>query len=81
VYLELREKANEDPTFMYSITLFSNLKMKLKGRHFETVWHPKKLQVVLNSIKENYFHGTFEAWFSVCVPKQTSLKEMKAKIE
>jgi hypothetical protein len=36
--------------------LFPNLKMKLKER-FEA-----ESQAVLDSIKENDFHGTFEAW-------------------
>jgi hypothetical protein len=44
------------------------------------------LQAVLNNIKENDFHGYFEArkkWWalSVYVPKETILKEMAAKIE
>jgi hypothetical protein len=42
------------------------------------------LQVVVNSIKENDFHGAFEAWkkngIAVYVPKQTILKEMAAKL-
>jgi hypothetical protein len=41
--------------------------------------------VVLNSIKENDFHGAFEAWkkdgISVYFPKETILKEMAAKLE
>jgi hypothetical protein len=44
-------------------TLFPKLKMKLKGRHFETVsdiW--RESQAVLDSIKENEFHGAFETW-------------------
>jgi hypothetical protein len=37
--------------------------MKLKGRRFETVSDiQRESQAVLDSIKENYFHGTFEAW-------------------
>jgi hypothetical protein len=37
--------------------------MKLKGRHFETVSDiQREVQVVLDSIKENDFHGAFEAW-------------------
>jgi hypothetical protein len=36
-------------------SLFPKLKMKLKGRHFES-------HAVLDSIKENYLHGAFEAW-------------------
>jgi hypothetical protein len=43
------------------------------------------LQAVLDSIKENDFHGTFEAWkndgIAVYIPKETILKEMAAKIE
>jgi hypothetical protein len=37
--------------------------MKLKGQRFETVsdiqWES---QVVLDSVKENDFHGAFEVW-------------------
>jgi hypothetical protein len=37
--------------------------MKLKGHHFETVSDmERELQVVLDGIKENDFHGVFEAW-------------------
>jgi hypothetical protein len=37
--------------------------MKLKGQHFETVSDiQRELQVVLDSIKENYFHAALEAW-------------------
>jgi hypothetical protein len=43
--------------------LFPKLKMKLKGRCFETVSDiQKKSQAVLDSIKENEIHGAFEAW-------------------
>jgi hypothetical protein len=39
------------------------LKMKLKGRRFETVSHiQSESQAVLDSIKENDFHCAFEAW-------------------
>jgi hypothetical protein len=42
--------------------LFPKLKTKLK-RHFETMSDiQRQLQEVLNSIKENDFHGTSEAW-------------------
>jgi hypothetical protein len=42
---------------------FPKLKMKLKGRCFETVSDIQRgSQVLLNSIKENDFHGAFEAW-------------------
>jgi hypothetical protein len=44
-------------------TLFFKLKMKLKGRRFETVSDiQKKSPAVLDSIKENDLHGAFEAW-------------------
>jgi hypothetical protein len=44
-------------------TLFPKLKMKLTGRSFETVSDiQRKSQAVLKSIKENDFHGAFEAW-------------------
>jgi hypothetical protein len=43
--------------------LFPKLKMKLKGRRFETVSDiQRKPQAVLDSMKENDFHGTFEVW-------------------
>jgi hypothetical protein len=41
---------------------FPKLKTKLKGRRFETVTDiQKESQAVLDIIKENYFHGAFEA--------------------
>jgi hypothetical protein len=45
-----------------------------------------KQQEVLDSIKENDFHGAFEAWgkndwITVYVPKETILKEMAANTE
>jgi hypothetical protein len=43
--------------------LFPKLKMKLKGRRFETVSDiQSESQAVLDSIKENDFYGVFEAW-------------------
>jgi hypothetical protein len=43
--------------------LFTKLKMKLKGRCFETVSDTQReSQAVLVSIKENDFHGAFEVW-------------------
>jgi hypothetical protein len=62
------------------------LKIKLKGRRFETLSDiQRKPQEVLHSIKENYFRGVFEAWkndgFAVYVPKENISKEMAAKIE
>jgi hypothetical protein len=44
------------------IWLFSKLKIKLKGWSFETVSDIQtESQAVLDSIKENDFHGAFEA--------------------
>jgi hypothetical protein len=45
----------------------------------------RKLQVVLNGIKENDLYGAFEAWkenngIVVYVPKETILREMATKI-
>jgi hypothetical protein len=59
--------------------LFPKLKMKLKGRHFETVSDiQRELRVVPNSIKENDFHDAFEEWknngVAVYNPKETILK-------
>jgi hypothetical protein len=43
-------------------TLFPKLNMKLKGQCFETVSDIQtKSQAVLDTIKENDFHGAFEA--------------------
>jgi hypothetical protein len=43
--------------------LFPKLKMKLKEQRFETVSDiQRELQMVQDSIKENDFHGAFEAW-------------------
>jgi hypothetical protein len=37
--------------------------MKLKGRRFETVSDiQRKWQAVLDSVKENDFHGAFKVW-------------------
>jgi hypothetical protein len=45
------------------ISLFPKLKMKLKGRRFETASDiQRESQAVLGSIMENDFHGTFEEW-------------------
>jgi histone-lysine N-methyltransferase SETMAR len=44
------------------IALFPKLKMKLKGRRFETVSDiQRESQAVLDSIKENDFQCAFEA--------------------
>jgi transposase len=46
----------------YDFALFPKLKIKLKGRCFETVSDiQKESQAVLDSIKKNNFHGDFEA--------------------
>jgi histone-lysine N-methyltransferase SETMAR len=43
----------------YDFALFPKLKMKLKGRRFETVSDiQRESQAALDSIKENDFHGT-----------------------
>jgi transposase len=45
----------------YDFALFAKLKMKLKGRRSETMSDiQRELQAVLDSIKENDFHGAFE---------------------
>jgi hypothetical protein len=47
--------------------LFPKLKMKLKGRRFETVFGiQRESQEALDSITENDFHGPFEAWKRRC---------------
>jgi hypothetical protein len=44
-------------------SLFLKLKIKLRGPNFETVSYiQRELQAVLDSIKENDFHGSFEVW-------------------
>jgi hypothetical protein len=46
----------------YDFAFFPKLKMKLKGRRFETVSNiQRESQAALDSIKENNFHGAFEA--------------------
>jgi hypothetical protein len=57
---ELRKKPNEDPSLI-PISLFPQIENELKG-HFKIVSDIQRvLKVVLNSIKENDFHGAFEA--------------------
>jgi hypothetical protein len=47
----------------YDFGLFLKLKMKLEGQCFETVYViQRESQAVLDSVKENDFHGAFEAW-------------------
>jgi hypothetical protein len=65
---------------------FPKLKVKQKGRRFETVSDiQKESQAVLESIKENDFHVVFEALkkyeIGVYIPKKTILKEMTSKIK
>jgi hypothetical protein len=46
----------------FDFALFPKLKMKLKGQRFGTVPDiQRELQVVLDSMKEDYFHSDFEA--------------------
>jgi hypothetical protein len=46
--------------------------MKLRGRHFEKAFDiQRELQAVLDSIKENDFHGAFEAWKKTMVSLYT----------
>jgi hypothetical protein len=59
---------NPHPLFLLDlaacdIVLFPKLKMKLKGRRFETASDiQKESQAVLDSSKENDFHEAFEMW-------------------
>jgi hypothetical protein len=67
--------------------LFPKLKMKLKGKHFETVSDIQtESPAVLDSIKENDFHGAFEVWekqWNHCKHSQDEyfFKETAAKAE
>jgi hypothetical protein len=46
----------------HDFSLFPKSKMKLKG-HFETMSDiQRELQAILDSIKENDFHGAFGLW-------------------
>jgi hypothetical protein len=70
----------------YDFALFPKFKIKLKGRRFERVSDiQRESQTLLDSIEENAFHGAFEAWkndeITVCIPKETILKEIAAKIK
>jgi hypothetical protein len=65
--------------------LFPKFKMKLKGRHFETVSDiQRELQAVFDSIKENDFHSALKRGkndgIAVYIPKETILKEVATKI-
>jgi hypothetical protein len=65
--------------------LFPKFKIKLKGRRFQTQSDiQRESQAVLDSIKENDFHGAFEErkndGIAVYVPNETIMKELAAKI-
>jgi hypothetical protein len=83
----LWEEVNEDPAVVSSAVLFPKLKMKLKGRCFKTVSDIEgEMWAVLNSTEENDSRSAFGAWkkndrITACVPKETTPKEMAAKIE
>jgi hypothetical protein len=72
-----------------NFALFPELKMKLKGQHFETVSDiQRESQAVLYSTKESDFHGAFEAWkknrWDHCICSQGDyfvLKKVTAEIE
>jgi hypothetical protein len=58
-----------------AFVLFPKLKIKLKGRRFETASDiQRESQAVLDSIKKNDFHSAFEAWkndrITIDVPKE-----------
>jgi hypothetical protein len=59
--------------------LFFKLKMKLKGKCFETVFDIQmESQAVLDSIKENDFHSAFELWkkrWDRCIHSQGNYSE------
>jgi hypothetical protein len=62
--------------------LFPKMKMKLRGRLFETLSDIlRESKSVLDSIKENDFHSAFETWkndgAAVCTPRETILKLSK----
>jgi hypothetical protein len=47
----------------FDFALLPKLKMKVKGRCFETVSDiQRELLAVLDSVKANDFHGAFEVW-------------------
>jgi hypothetical protein len=62
------------PDLTRDFSLLPKLKIKLKGRCFETVSDiQREVHVVLDIIKENGFHGAFEAWKKQrdrCIPSQ-----------
>jgi hypothetical protein len=48
------------PTLLFS---FSGLKIKLKGRHFDTIEVIKiELQAVMNTLTEQDFHNALKKW-------------------
>jgi hypothetical protein len=49
------------------ISLFPHLKIKLKGRHFETTeMIEAELQAVLKTLTEHNFQDTFKKWQKHC---------------
>jgi hypothetical protein len=52
---------------------------------WNSVWHPRESQAVLDSIKESEFHSLLKRGenygISVYIPKETTLKEPAAKTE
>jgi transposase len=63
--------------------LFPKLKMKLKGRHFETSkGNRKRYSTALRKMTSTVLSKRGKNdWIAVYVPKETVLKEMAAKIE
>jgi hypothetical protein len=82
VCLELREKDNEVPTFISISLPPPPIGNETEGTTFETV---SDSQAVLDSFKENDFHGILKRGknygITVYVPKETIWKEMVVKIE
>jgi hypothetical protein len=62
---------------------FSKLKLKLKGWHFESVWHHRGYLTALRKMTSTVLLKHGKKWWDCCIytPKETILKEMEAKIE
>jgi hypothetical protein len=59
--------------------LFPKLKMKLKGRRFETVPDiQRESQGVLDSIKKNDYHSALEAWKKLWEPPTVEIIHCQA---
>jgi hypothetical protein len=41
----------------------------------------RELQAVFEDIRENEFHGAFEVWVALYLPKEDISKEMAARIQ